>query len=104
MKFFYFDVTHKLNNYSFNPIKEFNCGVEVDTIEIVYIDDDRYDFYHTDNVQEAYVKIVAWCVETYGYDPDRYESLLNLELDRFRIYFRDVEDQAAFKLVWGFSN
>ena len=88
----YFYENPKLNGYSFHPKKGFKHGVEIslwegDSTELL--------------IHEFLFPFHAWLVETYGYDPDRYEPLFDDEADMVRVYFRDEADLAAFKLIWG---
>ena len=89
----YFYEKPKLNGYRFHPKKGFKHGVELSLWEGHEGSEmllDRFIF-----------PFVAWLVETYGYDPKRYEPLFSDEDDMVRVYFRDEEDLTAFKLIWG---
>ena len=79
--------------YNCHPKKGFKYGVQIDLWE----NNRGMEM----PVEEFMFPLIAWLVETYGYDIKRYEPIFDGESDTAFVYFRDDEDRVAFKLIWG---
>ena len=80
-------------SYECQPKKGFEYGVEISLW-------DNDDFTEME-INDFIFPFIAWLVETYSYDPERYEPCFDDESSTAFVYFRDDEDRAAFKLIWG---
>lgn len=88
----YFEGECKYTSYR-RPKNDFKYGVEIN------LWDNDHDIEM--HLEDFIFPFIAWLVETYGYDPKRYEPVFQDEGDVAFVYFRDDEDRAAFKLIWG---
>lgn len=88
----YFDKKPKYR-YTCKPKKNFRHGVEI----TLWDNDHCIEM----NIEDFVFPFHAWLIETYGNDPTRYEPIFDWECDVAFVYFRDREDQAAFKIIWG---
>ena len=88
----YFYERPKLNGYNFEQLTDFKYGVE-------------FSFFEDDGDWETpwkkfLIPLIGSLVETYGANPERYEFLVDEEHCMYRVYFKDEEDQVAFKLLY----
>lgn len=83
--------------YTFDCIyrkkSKFNHGVQID----LWANDANIEM----SVDVFMFPFFAWMIETYSYDPKRYEILFDVEADTAFVLFKDKEDLVAFKIIWG---